>query len=55
MVHPLHKKIVYKQIRQLNISNIKKCRNLLARADYSSVLSNTDANETYDNFMLIYK
>ena len=30
-------------------------RNLLARADYSSVLSTTATNEAYDNFMLIYK
>ena len=39
----------------MHATHIKKFRNLLARADYSSVLSTTDANETYDNFMLIYK
>ena len=32
---PTQNKIAYQQIRQLNISNIKKIRNLLARADYS--------------------
>ena len=43
------------QVRQLKLTNILNFRNLLARADCSSVLSTTDANETYDNFMLIHK
>ena len=54
MVHLL-KKSICNQIRQLKITNILTFRNLLARADYSSVLSTTEANEAYDNFMLIYK
>ena len=46
---------MYKQVRQLQLTNILTFRNLLARADYSSVLSTTDANKAYDNFMLIRK
>ena len=47
--------IKYKQTRQLNECNILKFRNLLAKADYTSVLSAIDPNEAYNNFMQIYK
>ena len=47
--------IKYKQTRQLNEYNILKFRNLLAKADYTSVLSAIDPNEAYNNFMQIYK
>ena len=46
-------KSTYKQVRQLT-KNILTFRNLLANADYSTVLSTAGANKTYDNFMLIY-
>ena len=44
-----------KQTRQLNEYNILKFRNLLAKADYTSVLSAIDPNEAYNNVMQIYK
>ena len=52
---PTVNNIKYKQTRQLNECNILKFRNLLARADYTSVLSAIDPNEAYTNFMQIYK
>ena len=53
-IPPVHN-IKYKQTRQLNECNILKFRNLLARADYTSVLSAIDPNEAYNNSMQIYK
>ena len=47
--------IKYKQTRQLNDCNILKFRNILAKADYTSVLSAIDPNEACNNFMQIYK
>jgi len=47
--------IKYKQTRQLNEYNILKFRNILAKADYTSVLLAIDPNEAYNNFMQIYK
>ena len=52
---PTVRNIKYKQTRQLNEYNILKFRNLLAKADYTSVLSAIDPNEAYNNFMQIYK
>ena len=40
---------------QLKNNNISTFRRLLKSADYSSVLSTTDANEAYDKFMNICK
>ena len=45
----------YKQTRQVNECNILKFRNLVAKADYTSVLSAIDQNEAYNNVMQIYK
>ena len=51
---PRPQKSVYRQVRQLTPQNIASFRNLLDMADYSTVLSTADANEAYDNFMIIY-
>ena len=47
--------IKYKQTRQLKECNILKFRNLLAKADYTSLLPAIDPNEAYTNVMQIYK
>ena len=47
--------IKYKQTRQLNEYNNLKFRNILAKADYTFVLSAIDPNEAYNNCMQIYK
>ena len=53
-IPPVHN-IKYKQTRQLNESNILQFRNLLAREDYTNVLSAIDPNEAYNNVMQLYK
>lgn len=49
------KKSIYKYVRQLTQESIISFRNLLDKADYSTVISIVNVNEVYDNFKVIYK